>query len=99
MGRDARHKHVIWVGRKPEYFCARDWTGRIALIRFNKFRCARRRRRADKRSVIRHSAAIVIVLLVFGRVLWQPDSPDIEPLAKAEQKTQQFLIKLVSVVK
>ena len=27
---------VIWVGRKPEYFCKRDWTASISLIRFNK---------------------------------------------------------------
>jgi hypothetical protein len=27
---------VIWVNRKPKYFCKRDWTTQITLIRFNK---------------------------------------------------------------
>jgi hypothetical protein len=33
---------LIWVKREAEYFCKPDWTGQITLIRFNKFRCARR---------------------------------------------------------
>jgi hypothetical protein len=32
---------VIWVGREPEYFCNRDWTGVIRLIGFNNLGCAR----------------------------------------------------------
>ena len=35
---------MIWGGWKREYFCKRDWTGGITLIRFNKFRHARKRR-------------------------------------------------------
>jgi hypothetical protein len=27
---------VIWGKREAEYFCKRDWTGQITLIRFNK---------------------------------------------------------------
>jgi hypothetical protein len=33
---------VIWVRPKQQSFCRQGWTGRIGLIRFNKFRCARR---------------------------------------------------------
>jgi hypothetical protein len=32
---------VIWVWKKQEYFYGEDWTGRIALIRFEKFGFAR----------------------------------------------------------
>jgi hypothetical protein len=28
---------VIWVGSEAEYFCKRDWTTQIGLIRLNKF--------------------------------------------------------------
>jgi hypothetical protein len=34
-------KPVIWVWQKQEYFCEQGWTGRIGLIRFNKFGSAR----------------------------------------------------------
>jgi hypothetical protein len=27
---------VIWVGAERNYFCNRDWTPQITLIRFNK---------------------------------------------------------------
>ena len=46
---------VIWVERKPKYFCDRDWTGRIALIRFEKFGCRRRCCSPDERSDIREN--------------------------------------------
>jgi hypothetical protein len=31
LGRDASDVEVIWVKRKPEYFCGRGWTG-VSLI-------------------------------------------------------------------
>jgi hypothetical protein len=34
-------KQVIWVGGKLKYFCEQGWTGRITLIRFDKFYFAR----------------------------------------------------------
>ena len=34
---------VIWVCGEAEYFCAEDWTGQIALNRFNKFAALRMR--------------------------------------------------------
>src|SRR5437588_9679366 len=37
---------LIWVRSETEYFLKWDWTAQISLIRFNKFRCARRRRNA-----------------------------------------------------
>ena len=33
---------LIWVRPETEYFCKGDWTAQISLIRFNKFRRARR---------------------------------------------------------
>jgi hypothetical protein len=33
---------VIWVWREGKYFSREDWTGGIALIRFNKFAVARK---------------------------------------------------------
>jgi hypothetical protein len=35
---------LIWGKREAEYFCKRDWTTQITLIRFNKLACARTRR-------------------------------------------------------
>ena len=32
----ARLVEVIWVGAERNYFCNRDWTPQITLIRFNK---------------------------------------------------------------
>jgi hypothetical protein len=54
-GGTAEINGVIWVGRKPKYFCGRGWTGRIALIRFEKFGCTRRCRSPDERSDIREN--------------------------------------------
>ena len=28
---------LIWAKREAEYFCAKDWTGQISLIRLDKF--------------------------------------------------------------
>jgi hypothetical protein len=36
VGRDGGLVEVIWVGAKRNYFCNRDWTPQITLIRFNK---------------------------------------------------------------
>ena len=35
-GGTAADVKVIWVSREAEYFCNRDWTTQITLIRFNK---------------------------------------------------------------
>jgi len=38
---------VIWVRREGKYFCKRDWTASISLIRFNKTAfCVKRRLRS-----------------------------------------------------
>jgi hypothetical protein len=37
----ANHIVPIWGSEKQKYFCKRDWTGQISLIRLNKFRFAR----------------------------------------------------------
>ena len=42
VGWDARVLDLIWGEWEREYFCKDDWTGGITLIRFNKFRCARK---------------------------------------------------------
>jgi hypothetical protein len=34
---------VIWVNGEAEYFCKKDWTTQITLIRFKKFGRARKR--------------------------------------------------------
>ena len=39
---------LIWGKREAEYFCRRDWTGQITLIRFDKSGCARTHRGPDK---------------------------------------------------
>ena len=36
VGRDSGDIGVIWVRREGEYFCKRDWTASIRLIRLNK---------------------------------------------------------------
>jgi hypothetical protein len=36
---------VIWVRREAEYFCKRDWTTQIGLIRLNKFEFTRKAER------------------------------------------------------
>jgi hypothetical protein len=36
---------VIWGKREGKYFCGWDWTGRIALIGFDKFAVARKFRK------------------------------------------------------
>ncbi len=36
---------VIWGNREGKYFWGRDWTGGIALIRFDKFAVARKSER------------------------------------------------------
>jgi hypothetical protein len=41
-GRMAIIMDLIWVKREAEYFCARDWTVQITLIRLNKFDFTRR---------------------------------------------------------
>jgi hypothetical protein len=41
----AKVLEVIWGVRKPKYFFKGDWTGRIALIQFNKFGRTRKRLR------------------------------------------------------
>jgi hypothetical protein len=41
VGRDLADIDLIWVKRKPIYFCGKDWTTRINLIRLNKSRFAR----------------------------------------------------------
>src|ERR1700677_4522381 len=33
---------VIWVKSEPEYFCGKDWTTQIRLIRLNKFALPRK---------------------------------------------------------
>jgi hypothetical protein len=38
---------LIWGKHEAEYFCKRDWTGQITLIRFRKFLFARTRRSLD----------------------------------------------------
>jgi hypothetical protein len=40
-GRDAAFVVLIWGNREVVYFCARDWTGSIGLIRLKKFAWAR----------------------------------------------------------
>jgi hypothetical protein len=41
----ARVMDVIWGKREGKYFCGWDWTGRIALIGFDKFAVARKFRK------------------------------------------------------
>jgi hypothetical protein len=36
VGRDGEDIKVIWGERKQEYFCKRDWTTQITLIRLDK---------------------------------------------------------------
>jgi hypothetical protein len=38
---------VIWGRRKPKYFCKEDWTAQIRLRNHDKFRRARKQRRAN----------------------------------------------------
>ena len=40
-GRDGGVVVLIWGNREVVYFCARDWTGSIRLIRHGKFASAR----------------------------------------------------------
>jgi hypothetical protein len=42
----ARDMDLIWVKQEAENFLKWDWTGGIILIRFNKFRHARKSERA-----------------------------------------------------
>jgi hypothetical protein len=44
----ARVLEVIWGKRERKSFCKEDWTGEITLIRFNKFRRARKRRSSQR---------------------------------------------------
>jgi hypothetical protein len=41
VGGMAMDIEVIWVNREAEYFCKRDWTTQIGLIRLNKFQFTR----------------------------------------------------------
>jgi hypothetical protein len=47
---------VIWGKREGKYFCGADWTGGIALIRFDKFAVWRSRKgdSSPSSSVLRH---------------------------------------------
>jgi hypothetical protein len=50
----ARVLEVIWVRRKPIYFCKWDWTTQITLIRLNKLAFWRKAPSADSLTPMAH---------------------------------------------
>jgi hypothetical protein len=50
----ARVLEVIWVRRKPIYFCKPDWTTQITLIRLNKLVFSRNAPGADSLTPMAH---------------------------------------------
>jgi hypothetical protein len=61
---------LIWGSREGIYFCGQDWTGRIALIRFDKFVFARTalKRAASRKRHCERSEAIHRGIVIPGRV-------------------------------
>jgi hypothetical protein len=52
MGRDM---DLIWGKREAKYFCGKDWTGSISLIRFDKFVGTRKTVRPCGGFLLRHN--------------------------------------------